>query len=1186
MFHKEAAVCGILQWSNADQDICSKGGTSGYFHGFAADCTRAKPSIALLILALSCLGLITLFSPVMGGMIIRGQCFIDGAPAPDGLDVRFKSNESGIYRDFTDFSKVHKTRNGYYEGEALVDSPSTFDRDGFKDADIIFVFINGQVAKASVIGSSPLTFPFYNNTIDNSPNAYVTNDAPEPASSFKSTLMPQGRVNLTWLASPSEDASKYLIYWDNGTGTIDYTTPWVSLDHPQSSYVTPELPNGVLFYFHLKTMDTLGKIEHNRLNIQSAFPDSVKPQATITSPTYLQEVNGDFEITGIATDQYFKEYILEYGISVSPTSWELSGTKSFVPINGSRLQVIDTRGLKDGIYSLKLTVTDFAGNVSSHIMPFYLRKLATSITSPRSFEILRGNVTVTGTSTDPSFSAYRLDYGRGEIPSTWYRVTRSTAQVTNTILGVWNTEGLDGPYSLRLVIEKNDGSEELRGQILAFVENNAPPLYITYPQQDLRTNTSTLSITGVTDPNATLKVDGVTIELASNSSGFTHTVTLSEGTNTFNFSVADRSGNIALTTIRTVLDTQAPLLTVTAPIDNFTTTRPVAAVTGKTEAGALLTIDGVAVNVEADGSFATDVILTDSQNTIELISTDRAGNRTRASKVVIFSLPVDDKLPPEIALVAPADKSLVALARPPVIIEIADDKSGVNQTLVTITVDDRPVGTSVQKLSSQSVRITYTPSTNLADGLHRIHVFAVDNNGNQSTMDATFTTDTTPPPMEVGLLVDPSDPGRVIIHVIPGEELSSVPGCMTWMLNHEEAFDESLPSYMTELTPAAWKKGNIACYEGSIKINSFFNSKLVVRITGKDAAGLFSTVQQAISSLNSDGNSGFELTNHGSALLSIPQTSLAGAGKYSLFTEDLSDITAILTRDRKLTDQGLLKIATGITIALPSANFNGDVRLAINYPDSNRDGFVDTVSELPIQRLGIYTIDSTGNFILSGNELMISAQQVRTSTLSGGTHFLLADTTPPVIRVLRTPLERESTNPKILYTVADSGSGMDWSAVTFQLNGLSSPFNLDISTGTVTFYPRNPLMADTTYTVTLMASDRAGNMSYSAMNFTTASGLEIRSLASYPNPARRAPIRIRYELSRNADSVMIRVYDTGGDLIFDAPADTLGGINEFLWNLEDNAGRGLPNDIYFYKVTATLDDGTKVEKTSKIAVLR
>lgn len=108
--------------------------------------------------------------------------------------------------------------------------------------------------------------------------------------------------------------------------------------------------------------------------------------------------------------------------------------------------------------------------------------------------------------------------------------------------------------------------------------------------------------------------------------------------------VSDNDGNAMTALTRSfTIDTVAPLLTVTAPIDNLNTASSTIAVTGTTEPGATVSVsvDGGAattITVDANGAFSDSITFGESgTHTIVITAADNSGNTTTSTKTVWYS---------------------------------------------------------------------------------------------------------------------------------------------------------------------------------------------------------------------------------------------------------------------------------------------------------------------------------------------------------------------------------------------------------------------------------------------------------------------------------------------------------------------------------------------------------------------
>jgi hypothetical protein len=115
----------------------------------------------------------------------------------------------------------------------------------------------------------------------------------------------------------------------------------------------------------------------------------------------------------------------------------------------------------------------------------------------------------------------------------------------------------------------------------------------------------------------------------------TGAVTLIEGPNSFAASLVTPNSTGGMSpAIVYILDTRAPVLSISAPVDGSTQSASSVVVSGRTEAGATVTIrnkqatgTGVSSKVVGDdGRFAITVGLVAGSNAIDVNSTDKAGN--------------------------------------------------------------------------------------------------------------------------------------------------------------------------------------------------------------------------------------------------------------------------------------------------------------------------------------------------------------------------------------------------------------------------------------------------------------------------------------------------------------------------------------------------------------------------------
>jgi hypothetical protein len=173
----------------------------------------------------------------------------------------------------------------------------------------------------------------------------------------------------------------------------------------------------------------------------------------------------------------------------------------------------------------------------------------------------------------------------------------------------------------------------------------APELRITIPPRDyMPTNKAHFTITGVTAPDVDLTIQGEPVEVRPDGN-FSGTVDLVSGENAVVVEVRDALGNTAKAIIHLVLDTEPPALVVESPYSGRTEDSAVN-VTGRTDVGAALTINGVAVAVDDKGRFRLTMPLRYGDQNITVVASDIAGNEAAVNLQITRVRPEEPPEPP------------------------------------------------------------------------------------------------------------------------------------------------------------------------------------------------------------------------------------------------------------------------------------------------------------------------------------------------------------------------------------------------------------------------------------------------------------------------------------------------------------------------------------------------------------
>ncbi len=195
----------------------------------------------------------------------------------------------------------------------------------------------------------------------------------------------------------------------------------------------------------------------------------------------------------------------------------------------------------------------------------------------------------------------------------------------------------DGAHSISVEVHDENGSQNRTAWTFT-IDSTVPDLVITAPTVPI-TNDPMVTVAGSTEPGASVTVDGsaVTVDALG---AFTVDLTLADGTHSISVVSTDGAGNSASTTVDITVDTVAPTISLSSPSSGSTVEIASVEVAGSTEAGASVSVNGIAVSVDANGAFSFSLALAPGSNTITAVATDLAGNSGSTSVSVTFDDPV------------------------------------------------------------------------------------------------------------------------------------------------------------------------------------------------------------------------------------------------------------------------------------------------------------------------------------------------------------------------------------------------------------------------------------------------------------------------------------------------------------------------------------------------------------------
>jgi hypothetical protein len=402
--------------------------------------------------------------------------------------------------------------------------------------------------------------------------------------------------------------------------------------------------------------------------------------------------------------------------AASAAGWTASAPASVVAVAGANTYYAwakDAAGNVSLSKSAVVTVT-LADTIGPVVGAFTLPATSTSLTVAVSSFTATDNVAVTGylittSSSTPAASA-----------AGW------TATAPASVIGV---AGANTFYAWARDAAGNVSlSRSAVVTITTTSDTTKPTLTISSLANGAFTNSATLNVSGTAvDAGglASVTVNGQVVTVNADGS-FSYALTLTAGANTITTIATDMAGNQQIDTCTVTYDQAVPVLTISAPADNSTTTQSFVAVTGTISENSTVTIrvnNGSPQSAAITGStFSATVNLVAGVNTIDITAVDQAGNTTNAKRTVTY---VNTNTGFTLAVTNPSQdittKSASLNLKGTVV-------SATGNVKVTITMDGKTYTTTV-KNGAFSQRLTFTKAK-----LYAITVTATDDAGNSSSI--------------------------------------------------------------------------------------------------------------------------------------------------------------------------------------------------------------------------------------------------------------------------------------------------------------------------------------------------------------------------------------------------------------------------------------------------------------------
>ncbi len=306
--------------------------------------------------------------------------------------------------------------------------------------------------------------------------------------------------------------------------------------------------------------------------------------------------------------------------------------------------------LRNGPHLANVTVANVAGGVSSAQWTFTVDTTPPIllVTAPAYPAVPVSTVSVEGTAllASPYFAgAAPINVTATVLPSGFRNHALAAANGSFSI-PVHLSEGGNVIF-----VNATDRLGNLAVDIVKILSDTIPPSLTIQTPKSLVSSTSTVWVSGTTEPGDYLFVNGFNVAVNPLTGSWGVNLTLPDGVNIVTVVAADQVGNVNYTGFGILVDSDAPRVVLTSPSVSLTNDDHVV-VAGTVADTALyeLLVNGNPVPVRSNGSFTTTLTLPEGANHIVVVAVDAGAHVT----TVISTVDVDTT-PPAVTLAFPPD---------------------------------------------------------------------------------------------------------------------------------------------------------------------------------------------------------------------------------------------------------------------------------------------------------------------------------------------------------------------------------------------------------------------------------------------------------------------------------------------------------------------------------------------------
>ncbi len=352
------------------------------------------------------------------------------------------------------------------------------------------------------------------------------------------------------------------------------------------------------------------------ITITNVTVDTTAPELTIIQPP-PNSITNNTQTTILGT--------------TDPDVVTLTINGEFMPFYGSTFN--KAINLNEGNNTLVIIATDYAGNIAKEVRYILLDSIAPIVVVSHPRDGLRTN--------KPSY----VMGGYSDLEGATMRINGNSVPIEN---GIWThtVDLLKGNNVI--VIDAEDIAKNHRVvHWNIYYDPDPPVITVRDPEDGEIINTSMFVLDGFTDVDVLydqITVNNISIAIDGMGNFETNVTIVEEGSFDLVIFAVDEAGNEATRTIPLIIDLTAPYITNMSLKDGDIVNTRILSVTGETEVGTTLYIEGKVVLV-IDGYFQTEINLDEGENYVTLRVTDEAGNFRVVGAIITL-----DTLAPQVFL--------------------------------------------------------------------------------------------------------------------------------------------------------------------------------------------------------------------------------------------------------------------------------------------------------------------------------------------------------------------------------------------------------------------------------------------------------------------------------------------------------------------------------------------------------